>query len=332
MRITKIASFADIRNFSENFSRADSALTSAVAKGHLPGIRAALGAGANPLQAQDNSGRDLFFQAFAHPNGEELLCELLAHMPALRLIETNSEQTQMVLRLEGGHAMTLTAVLEPDQAMFDRMVRFLRQTQVWAANFPRKEHEKLPLARARDANRKLLAAAAAANFQGVEVAMSEGATGLACDEQGQSVLALAAQHPLAVSTAMFAAIFANEPTLSLHEHGEHLVLRNQPLARLGKGGTALFVPPEPPGMDLPTGHHVLLQREQGTVLVRAYFRILEDLGTAIQDLAVEVAQRNLDHQLAWPSMMDFHRLFGERLDAAQQQIRHELGLADSDAA
>lgn len=316
MRTQKISSFADILAAMSNFDRADTALASGVAKGNTQAIQAALRAGANPLQAQDDSGRHLLLQAMGHEQGEEMVCLLLNQMPVLENVARASDGS-LLLRLVGGHAMTVPAY-DAEPGLVDRLFTFLCDARVWRANSPARDNEKVDLVRLRQVNRGLLEGAKEGNLARVETALTEGATVLACDPDGKPALSWASEHPNHV--LLVGAMLANDPSVSLEEQGSHYRLRNLPYGRMAKGGVATYVAPDFMGESPATGHGVNVDRRFVPTTLRAHLRTLQKLGEAIHDLTVEFGHRGMPTQLQWPNQVDFQRLLADHYTQSLEEV------------
>lgn len=324
MRTQQISSFADILAATSNFERADAALASGVARGNTQAIQSALRAGANPFQAQDDSGKHLLAQAMGHEQGEEIVCLLLNQMPGLHDVDRASDGS-LILQFEGGHTMTVPAAgLEP--GLVERLGTFLCDTRVWRANSPARENEAVDLGRLRLINRQLVEGAKEGNLARMETALAEGATVLACDTDGKPALAWASEH--ANHAHLVGAMIANDPSVFLEDQGSDYRLCNLPYGRMAKGGVATYVAPDFVGSTRPEGHTIEVKGDFIPMTLRAHLHTLQKLGEAIHDLTVELGHRGMPTQLRWPNQVDFQRLLGDHYS----QSLEEVGGAEGEAA
>lgn len=306
-RTQQVSSFQDIQNTLDSFKRADTALAGGVARGVLRSVQVALGAGANPLQAQDDSGRHLFVQAMAQDEGEEMVCALLGQMPAVVQVDRMADR-EAIVALEDGRQMGIV-VDARDQPILDRLVGFLRDLIVWKANFPLRENQAPDLAQVRRVNRRFLDGVAAGQMAVVEMTMAEGACVLTATPEGVPALALACEHPN--HALLMGAILANDPSVGLVEIEGQWSLRNLPYARMVKGG-APYIPADPVEAGLAIGHAIPVDPAALPDVLLAHLRTLSQLGEAINSLTVEYLYRGAPTQLRWPNQVDFQRLLADR--------------------
>lgn len=327
MRTQQISSFADILAAMSNFERADTALAQGVARGNSQAVQLALRAGANPLQAQDDSGRHLLLQAMGHDNGEELVCLLLNQMPTLEDVERASDGS-LLLRLTGGHAMRIPSQDHEMEAV-ERLATFLCDTRVWRANSPARENDAMDLVRLRQVNRLLVDGAKEGTLARVETALAEGATVMACDPDGKPALAWASEHPNHV--LLVGAMLANDPSVSLEEQGGSYLLRNIPYGRMAKGGVATYVAPDFMDQPPPPGHGVKVEARHISPTLRAHLHTLAKLGEAMYDLTVEFGHRGMPTQLRWPNQVDFQRLLADHYSQSLEEVGGREQQPEADA-
>lgn len=315
MRSVQITSFNDLQNLHANHGRADAALALAVGKGNLQGVQAALRSGASPLATVDSSGSNVFLLAAGKPNAEELLCELLNATNGVEdIVDTDAQRLTLVF--SEGRALTLEARNDQEKDLLPKLARFLKATQVWKANFPPKDNETNLYSRMREANHRLVEAVRQGNAERVEAALSEGATALALDVDGKSVLVWASEHPN--HAQLVGAMLANEPSLDL-VNGQFL--RNLPNARTSKGGTAAYIPAGPDGVPMTVGHQVVIHPSLVNSTLKAHLNTRDELEAAMADFAQDARQRGLAVQLHWPNTVQFQRLLQERYDASLAAVQ-----------
>lgn len=314
MRTQQISSFADIQAAMANFERADAALAGGVARGNVQLVRSALRAGANPLQAQDDSGEHLFLRALAHENGEEMVSILLNQMPEIESSELSGDSLLLV-HLVGGNTMSVPAHAGDTEALA-RLSRFLESTRVWRCNYP--SRDATDMVRLRQVNRNLCDGARIGNRDLVERSLAEGATILSTDLEGKPALCWASDHPN--HSQLVGAMFAIDPSLFLEDEGHDCVLRNLPYARMGAGGVATYVAPQPQEMSHPAGHEVWVDKSHVNDTLRAHLHTLRKLGESMGDLSVELVHRGMPAQLKWPNQVDFQRLLAEHFAQSMEEI------------
>lgn len=318
MRTQQISSFADIRAAMENFERADAALAGGVARGNSQLVRSALRAGANPLQAQDDSGEHLFLRALNHDNGEEMVAILLNQIPEVESAELSGDSLLLV-HLMGGHTMAVPAHAGDTQAL-ERLAKFLEATRVWRCNYPTRD--SIDMVRLRQVNRNLSDGARAGLRDLVEKSLAEGATVLASDLDGKPALCWASEHPN--HAQLVGAMFANDPSVFLEDEENDYALRNLPYARMGTGGLATYVAPEPQEMSHPSGHEVWVEKAHINDTLRAHLHTLRKLGEAMGELSVELVHRGMPAQLKWPNQVDFQRLLAEHFTQSIEETGGHL--------
>lgn len=300
MRKITVSSFDDLQALQEGLHKADAALLNAVSRGSMAHAQAALKAGAFPLGNAGPEAKPLLLQALQAPQGEDLLCELLSNLPPLKKTHLLSAG-QLLVQFEGISQVTIEASSEEDEVALARLEKFLGRSLVWTAAYTPKADELVPLARLRDTNAKLVEAAKSGYADQVETAMAEGASVLAADADGKPALVWAAEH---VNHAqLLGAMLANDPTVSIYRH-QHL--RNQPHARMIKGGNAPFLDSDeaPAG----PGHEIPLRPEHINATLQAHLKTRDDLANEMTQLQRVLAGRGVSAELRWPGVVDFQRL------------------------
>lgn len=310
MRSVQITSFDDFEALYANYGRADAALALAVSKGNSQGVQSALRNGASPVAAVDSTGTNVFLLAAGKPNAGELLCELLNVTDGVEEVN-DSDPERLAVTFPKGRHVVLEARDEQQADLLVKLARFLRSTQVWKANFPPKDNENTLYSRMRDANNRLVEAVRVGNAERVEAALSEGATALAVDVDGKSVLVSASEHPN--HAHLVGAMLANEPSLDL-VNGQFL--RTLPNARTSKGGAATYVPIGEDGVPMALGHQVVIHPSLVNSTLKAHLYTRDQLEAEMADFAQEAHRRGAGIQLMWPNTAQFQRLLQERYEAS----------------
>lgn len=308
MRKITVTSFDELQSLKEGLQKADAALANAVARGSLSAIQASIKAGGTVFQATEPSARPLLLQAQLHPNGEELVCELLSSLPPLRSVRSLGAG-QLSLQFEQGHQVTLEAHDEEEEKALAALANLLTRSLVWTAAYAAKPDEPTSFVRLRDTNAKLVEGAKQGRADQVEAALAEGASVLAVDVDGKPALAWAADQPN--HAQLIGAMLANDPSVSVLRHQ---YLRNQPQARMIKGGTAPLL--EPDEVPAGPGHEVSIRNEHLSPNLRAHLHTRDELADEMNALQRFFAARAVPTEIRWPNVVDFQRLLQERFDAS----------------
>ncbi len=321
MRKISVQSFDELRVLKEGLTKADMALANAVARGALPGIQNALKAGASPLQAQDTNGRSLLLQAYMHPNGEDLVCELLSNLPPLRQVRQISAR-QSVLHFDPSHQLTVQANGDEEEKALASLAQLLQRSLVWNAAYATRKDEQTSFVRLRDLNNKLVEAAKQGQADLVEAALSEGASVLATDAEGKPALTWAAEH--AKHAQLVGAMLANDPSVSILRNQ---FFRNLPNARMIKGGTAPFL--ESDDLPLEEGHEIHVRSIHIPTALRAHLQTRDELADEMADTHRFFASRGVPTEIRWPNVVDFQRLLQERFEASLWAVESEQNVPGS---
>lgn len=311
MRSIQLTSFEDIQALFLSLGRADAALAGALAKGNLQATQAALRAQASPLTAVDATGTPAFLLAARQPNAPELLCELLNVTGGATSAVLDADRKRLTVAFADGNGLEITPKLDSDGALLSTLCRFLQAMGVWHANFPPKDNETNLFARVRDANHRLVEGVRTGNVELVEAALGEGATALATDADGKPVLVWASEQPN--HAMLLGALLANDPTVDL---ANGAFFRNQPGARMAQGGTAVYQPLGPEGLEMVDGHQIPVPPSLVNRTLKAHLNTRDDLEAAMDDLLRESHRRGAAVQLRWPNTVDFQRLLQDRYDAS----------------
>lgn len=312
MRVIPVTSFEDLQALHANQGRADAALATALTKGHQANVQAALRSGASPLTTVDSSGTNAFLLAANKPNSEELWCELLNVTQGICGVVMADDG--LTIDFGDERQVTLKASSEQDAASLGRLCRFLKATMVWKAHYPPRENETNLFHRMREANHRLVEGARTGNASTVEAALAEGATPLAMDIDGKSVLVWATEHPN--HAQLMGAILANDPSLDVR-NGDTLCSTMG--ARTTKGGTVPYLPSastQDSDWTISDSRCVPIHPSLVNSTLQAHLRTRDELQSAMGEFLEESHRRGSAVQLQWPNTVQFQRLLNDRFEAS----------------